>query len=484
MSLAVKAVRGAFWTVGMGLGARLCGLVGSLILTRFLAPAQFGKVSAATVVVLLANQVSVFGFGQYVIAHPKAGRDVAFHATLFHLTFGAVGLAAILVARDWLGPLFGVPDLGHFIPGLALAILIERIGFMPERVLYRDMRFRVAALSRAASELTYTAVSVGLAWADCGPMAIVVANLARYSLFTLLVLAAVDRRDWLAPCAIDRRTTFALFRFGWPLWLAGFTGLAARKADNLLVSRFFGESVLGSYNYAYNLADTPASFIGEQIGDVLLPSFAHLDSAQRPAGLMRSTRLLGLLIFPLAIGLAAIAPTLVAAVFDPRWAAVAPMLLVLSALSVTRPLGWAVSSFLQACGRTRAVMALEVLKLCTMLVAVGTFGRLSPLWTCGAVGLAFGSNALASLAVAQVGEGVPMGRLLLGLLPPLAACVPMVAAILGVRHQLESFGFGTGWPALGIELATGAVVYVIAALVVARETSRDFIGLCRRALGR
>src|SRR6185503_11117155 len=104
----------------------------------------------------------------------------------------------------------------------------------------------------------------------------------------------------------------------------------------------------GMYNLAYNLADVPAIQVGEQIGDVLLPSFARMDVARRPAALVRSMMLLSLVVFPLAVGLGAVAPTLVATIFDARWRPLAPMLVLLSALSVARPLGWAVASYLQA----------------------------------------------------------------------------------------------------------------------------------------
>ena len=68
---------------------------------------------------------------------------------------------------------------------------------------------------------------------------------------------------------------------------------------------------MGAYNLAYNVADVPAVQVGEQIGDVLLPSFAKLEPAARKAALVRSTGLLALVTFPLAVGLGAIAQPLV-----------------------------------------------------------------------------------------------------------------------------------------------------------------------------
>src|SRR6185436_20902787 len=124
----------------------------------------------------------------------------------------------------------------------------------------------------------------------------------------------------------------------------------------LLVSRLFGPPVMAEYNLAYNLADTPTAHVAEHIFDVLLPSFAKLDLEQRRRALARVAGLMALVIYPLALGLAAVASTVVAAVLDPRWAGVGPMLAILAALSLSRPVVWVVSTYLTAASRTTSLM--------------------------------------------------------------------------------------------------------------------------------
>jgi PST family polysaccharide transporter len=229
------------------------------------------------------------------------------------------------------------------------------------------------------------------------------------------------------------------------------------------------------YNLAYNLADVPAIQVGEQIGDVLLPSFARIEDARRPAALVRSLGMLALVVFPLAIGLGAVAPTLVAAVFDARWRPLAPMLVLLSALSVTRPIGWAVESYLQAQERPRLILGLEAFKVLVLVLLIATLGRISPLWTCGAVGVAFGAHALASLWVVRRVDGLPLWRSLGSLWPALAASAPMVAAVLAARHALLGSGVEKPFERLSVEVLAGALGYVLGALVIARKTTHELV---------
>src|SRR5947208_3538769 len=154
MSVAAKAARGVAWTIATSLGTRLLGLAGTLWLLRYVVPSDYGEVSAASVLVLTASQISTLGVGMYVIANPKAGRDVVFHATAFHVASGAIALIAVVALRGVLGPLVDAPTMARYVPGLALAVLCDRVSFMPERILVRDLRFATLGGARTASELT------------------------------------------------------------------------------------------------------------------------------------------------------------------------------------------------------------------------------------------------------------------------------------------------------------------------------------------
>jgi PST family polysaccharide transporter len=481
-SLAMMAVRGAAWTVATGIGSRALGLVGTLVLTYFVSRDELGEVSDAAVAVVLANQLSTVGVGQYYIARPNAGRDVAWHATVVHVALGFAALVVVLVLERPMAVWMQAPTLGRFLPGLAASGLLDRLAYMPERVLARDMRFRVIGVCRTAAELSYSATSVALASVGWGAMAIVAANVVRSAVRFGVLAASVPRREWLSPSPFSVRTLHAMLRFGLPMSVGAAAGFASRRVDNAIVSGLFGTSVVGAYNLAYNVADVPAVQVGEQIGDVLLPSYAHMEGPRRQAALVRSTGLLALVTFPLAVGAGAVAPTLVATLLKPAWQDVGPMLAVLSALSVVRPVGWTISAYLLVQDRTRADAALEVFKLVAVIALLLTIGRASPLWACRAVGIAFALHALASMAVVQALDGVPMTSLVTRCLPPLAACVPIVAAVEVVRLGLAHAGIHGRGVGLAAEIVAGALAYVGAASVVARSASRDLLDLMRRAV--
>ncbi len=482
-SVAAKAASGAAWTIATGVGSRGLGLVGTLVLTYLVARDELGEVSDAAIAVLLANQLSTVGAGQYYISRPTAGRVVAWHATVLHISLGLLALVAVLAFEHPLSSWMRAPSLGRFLPGLLFSGLLERFAYMPERVLARSMRFRVIGLCRTAGEVAYTLASVGFALLGWGGMSIVVGNVVRSIVRLVAMASSVPRAEWLSRSRISAKTLRAMLRFGLPMSVGMGAGFASRRIDNAIVSSLFGTHVVGAYNLAYNVADAPAVQVGEQIGDVLLPSFSAMRPWERKEALVRSTALLALVTFPLAVGLGVVAPSLVKTLLRPEWSDVAPMVSLLSAMSIVRPVGWTISSYLLARDNPRLDAALEVLKLVSLVVLLLTLGRAGPLWACVAVGLAFTVHAAASMVVLQALDGVAVSELAAKCVPPLAACVPMVASVLATRLTLAGAGMRFGAASLVAEILAGVAVYTASAVVVARSASLDLISLWRRAWG-
>jgi PST family polysaccharide transporter len=159
-----------------------------------------------------------------------------------------------------------------------------------------------------------------------------------------------------------------------------------------------------------------------------------------------------------------------------------PMLVLLAALSVTRPVGWTVASYLQARQLPQRIFLLEAFKLCLLVGGIVSYGRISPLWTCGAVGMAFAGHAGASLWVVRQVDGIPLRRSLGSLWPALAACVVMALAVLATRAALSSAAELPAALRLAVEVLSGALAYVAAALLLARSASRELYAKLRVAL--
>lgn len=470
------------WTIATGFGTRILGLAGTMLLTHYIAPDVQGEVNGAQVAAYTAYFASGLGLGQYIVSHPDADRQSIFNATIYYMTACLLAVGAVFFFREEIARAVNTPGMVPYMSGCVIAVVLERMSYIPDRLMIRDMRFKEVGIRNTIGELTYTVSSIVLAILGWGGRAIIAGMLLRALVRVVITVPAVPWREWLTPAPLSWERAKKMLSFGIPLSLGSLANYGSQKWDNLVMLRLFGAQAGGLYNFAWNLADLPASQVGERIGDVLVPSFAKLEPAKRPAALVRAITMMSLLIFPLAVGLGAVAPTLLGdTIFPPKWYGAGPFLAVLSALGVTRPIGWVIASYLQVHGRTRSIMVLEWLKVGAIIGGVGALGWLGgPLWACGGVGLAFGLHALASMALVRRVSEVSYLALVGPLWRPLLACAPLVLAVLGARAGLSRFAPLPPGVALVVEVMAGAIAFVLAALVIARDAAREFLGLLKK----
>ncbi len=482
MSIAKKAARGVAWNMAVGVSARVLQLVGTVLLTRFIAPAEYGSVLAASIAVGTFGVVTSFAFGQYLIAR-KASPEVAFQATVLHIGMGVVAIAVAYVARGPLGDLLDTPSLSQYILGFGVAHLIDRARYVPERLLMRALRFRAIALTNGLGEIAFTITALALA-PSLGAEAIVVGFLARAILTSVLFFAVAPRSEYLVFSPLRREDVRGLFAYGWPIMVAAVSDRAATRWDNLVVSKLFGTGVMAQYNLAYSLAEMPISHVAEHIGEVLMPSFSQMEEQQRRRAVVSAASLLGLIAAPLGVGLGAVSPSVVAAFFDERWAAMGPMLTILSVMTVFRPMTWSAVAYLQAVQETRVIMYASFFRAVIVLSAVAICGSLGgPLAACVGAGVAYAVHALVTIAASSRVSGLPFTSYLVASCRPLLPCVPMFFGAYELGHLLAQGGVPP-LVALALQVAVGAVIYVVGSFLFVGDSARELVRLGKAALGR
>ena len=184
---------------------------------------------------------------------------------------------------------------------------------------------------------------------------------------------------------------------------------------------------------------------------------------------------MALVIFPLAVGLAAVSPTLVRVFFDDRWLEVAPMLAILSILSVARTMASPLVALMQAQHRRRPLMMLSMAKVGILIGSIMIFAPFGPLWTCVGVGATFVLDTFLCMVMVRVLDDIKMLPLLGGVIPVMLASAMMAAGVYGTRMGMHGLGLGGGWLSLIVEVIAGGVFYVAAAFLVARPLAMDLL---------
>jgi len=385
------ALRGSFFVAITNYFLQAVSIAFSLVLTRLLAPDDFGVLALATVIYSITGRVRQLGLTQLLIAQREpSDRTVGTHLTL---SIGTSVAAALLTFA--LSPIlarFYSPQVIAVLLILAVLHLFDADGAAatPNALLRRELRFaRLSALD-VASTIISLLLAIGAAWLGWGVWALVVRDGSRILVQSLGMWLMVPQRPrW----AFDWDIARDFLRQGWHMWLSGMSGYIVFSYDDFLVGNLLGTTTLGFYSRAYRYAQLPMSPLAP-VYSVVSPTYARLqdDRARLSKTYALFLDAVALIAFPTAVLIAMAAPELVVVFLTEKWASVAPLLRWLLPYALLRPIRSGTYSMAVALGVPEVRSRIGTIETILMLVVCSLLT-----WRFGAPGAAI-SAAIVVLA--------------------------------------------------------------------------------------
>jgi PST family polysaccharide transporter len=333
------------------LGRRGLSLLTTIVLARLLAPADFGLVAMAAVVIGFIELFKDLGTATAVIQRKDSSQGLL--ASVFWLNAG-FGLAAAMVLY-LLAPLLGVfyrePQVTPIMQVLSLSFLLSGLSTLQMSLLERDLEFDKLARIEIGAALFASLVGITAAFLGQGAWSLVYQMLAGNFLATLLLWGASRwRPSWQFEWAEIR----SVMGFSLNLTGASIINYFTRNADKLLIGLFLGSQNLGYYDLAYRLMQFPLQGISAVIGRVMFPLYSRMqdDAGQFGRTYLQVASVIALISFPLMLGLTALAGPFVLTLFGVAWMPVIPLLLILAPLGAVQSIATTVGSIYVAKGRT------------------------------------------------------------------------------------------------------------------------------------
>jgi O-antigen/teichoic acid export membrane protein len=402
-NLGRQAARGVVWMTVQKWVTRLTGLATIAVLTRLLAPEDFGIVAAASAVVPVIYLFADLGFTTYITQTDTIDSRRLSTAFWFSIAAGTVlggGLALVspLIARALDQPL-----LADVLRAMCVSIAAVAVGSVPTALLKRRMRFRALSIQGTVAALLGQVVAVVTALAGWAAWALVAQLLFVQVLTTVFVWIAARWRPTWEFSPTDFR---AMASFGLKLVAVDLIALTRNWAETAIVGLSLGVTGLGYLSIAQRLIQVVQDMSAAAITPVSVVVFAQIRSSR--ARLRRSyLRALGVsyaAVAPLLTVVAVAGASVIPLIFGPDWGPsvrVAQGLAVAAILTLGAAVDQALFYGLGKPGRWLAyAVVIESLTVATTAVAIRF----------GLSGVAIGFVGVAVLAT--VVRWVIIGRLL------------------------------------------------------------------------
>ena len=403
---------GVLWRFAERFGAQIVTLVVSLVLKWFVLPDEYGIVSLTMVVITLANVFVVSGFGSALIQKKETDSLDFSSVFYFNVAFSLLLFVLLFFMAPFIAAVFPAYDktlLTAVLRVLGLRLPLAAVNNLQQAYVSRKMWFRKFFFATLWGTLFSAVVGIALAVLGCGVWAVVAQYLTNSLVDTLFLWFTVKwRPGWEFSFARLR----SLLSYGWKLLLSGLIDTGYNQLRPILIGVIDSGCDLSIYDNGKQYPQVLAGNLNTAVSSVLFPVISRYqdDPARVKTMTRRSVRISSYVMFPMMLGMAAVAPSVIRLVLPESWLPSIPFWIICCVTYAFWPVHTANLEALKAVGRTDLYLRLEILKKLLGIAAIAAVLFLCPdrtlSFTLGGIPLEVKSRvlylALSSIPVALI----------------------------------------------------------------------------------
>ena len=360
-SLKHKAISGVAWSSLERLSVQSIQFAIQIVMARILLPEDYGVVAMLAIFLAVFQTFIDSGFSQALIQ--KQDRSEVDYSTVFYFNVGIsiVLFFVLFFSAPLIAGFYNTPILTPVTKIVALNLLIIAFSVVPRAKFTVLIDFKTQAKASLTAVVISGAVGIWMAYNGFGVWALVYQSLLNNGINTLLLWIL---SKWLPLWTFSLVSFKKLFSFGSKLLLSALLDTVFRNIYTLVIGRKFTAQDLGYYSRADQFAQFPSTNLSGIIGRVAFPVMCEVqnDDEQFRNVFYKFLRTSTFLIFPLMVGLAALAEPLIRLVLTEKWLGAVVLLQILCFAFMWFPVHGLNLALLQAKGRSDLFLKLEIIK--------------------------------------------------------------------------------------------------------------------------
>lgn len=336
-----------------------CQLLGMVIFSRYLTPAQIGLMSMTLIVVNFVNVLRDMGSSAAVIQREIITDSLKCSVFTLNLSLGIFLFICSYILSDYLAIFFNEPDVSETIRVISLAFPINSITAIHLALLERDSKFHLTAKVEVISSALALCISVILAIYGAGVYSLVAQTLL-YSILSALGFWYYS--GWI-PKGVGKLSDIkSIFSFSSNLVCFNILNYFSRNADQIMIGRYFSASILGQYSLAYRVMLFPIQNITFVLTRSLYPILSRLQNDHKSAidSYFTTLKVIAVIIPPLMFGVASVSKEFVSVVFGDAWNDIANMLVWLAPVAVLQSMVSTTGSVFMSQARTNLLLKISI----------------------------------------------------------------------------------------------------------------------------
>ena len=391
MSLTEKTIFGVIWNFAEQVGRQGIGLVITLLLARFLAPADFGLVAMMAVFLAIGTSLMDSGFKQALIRKKNVDQVDCNTAFFANLSLGLISYVLLFLAAPLIAQFYNEPRLLWLVRVAGIAILINAFQVVQSALLTRNLNFKAQLQASIPAVIISGLVAVFLASMEYGVWALIVQMLMAAFLNTALLWKF---QGWRPSSMVSIEALGAMYGFGYKLFLSGLLDITFKNIYVVIIARIFTAPIAGYYFFASKIIEIALSQLVGSIQNVTYPALATIqqDNLRLKAGYRKVIQAMTFLVFPVMALLAALAGPLFSVLLPDNWQPAVSYLQLMCIAGMLYPLHAINLNVIKVKGRSDLFLYLEIFKKMMEVIVIFISYRF------GVIGILIGQIAFSFLA--------------------------------------------------------------------------------------
>lgn len=473
-SLKSRTAKGIIWSSIERFSVQFIQLILSVLIARVLSPEDYGIVGMLAIFLAIAQTFVDSGFSNALIR--KIDRTEVDNSTVFYFNIivGIVFYLILFFSAPLIARFYNTPILIPITRVLALGVFFNSLTIVQRAILTAKVDFKTQAKSSLVSVLISGAIGLYMAYTGYGVWALVIQALFGYILNTVTLWILTK---WKPIWSFSLTSFKEMFGFGSKLLISALLDTTYSNLYTIIIGKVYSSADLGFYSRANNFAQFPSSNLTGIMQRVTYPILCeYQDQNDRLKQVYRKyLRTSAFIIFPLMVGLAAVAHPLIITILSEKWTGSVVLLQIISLGLMLYPIHAINLNLLQVKGRSDLFLRLEIIKKSIgIIILIITIPR-GLIWMC--LGQIISSILCLMVNTFYTGKLINLGFLkqLKDLLPSLAYSLSMGIVVLMVINC-----FKDNLTQLIVGVVAGIVYYLSVTKITNSSELNNLLSLIRK----
>ena len=356
-----KTVKGLVWNSIQNFTNHGVEFLLMLFMARLLGPKEYGLIGLTAIFLAISSTFVNSGFSSALIRKKDCTNDDYSTVFIFNLFISVICYFILFIIAPYAGDFYNEPILCPILRVLGLMLITQAFCAVQDAILTKNIDFKKKTKITVSKNIISGLIGLLFAYLGFGVWALVIQSLTASVLFSIMLWSTTE---WYPNLHFSKKSFKELFAYGSNIMLSSLIHQIYGQIYPIVIGKVFSATTLGNFSRARHWGSLGSKNLTSILQTITFPVLAKIqDDDQRLGNIYRRMiRTSCFIIFPIMIGMSAVAKPLTFVTIGEKWDFSAQLLQIICFAMMWYPVHAINLNLLKVKGRSDLFLKLEIIK--------------------------------------------------------------------------------------------------------------------------